>query len=52
MSDILNNFNLDFLGLVTLFGGDTALAAIHYCVLENRFSAYLSPGMFFVEPNY
>ena len=47
MPDIKSlKFNL--LGVIILFGGDTALAAIRYCVFERRFGAHLSPGMFFV----
>jgi len=55
VSDAINNslsdFKLDLLGVINLFGGDIAVSAIHYCVLERRrifWSAYLSPGSFTV----
>src|SRR2546430_812266 len=47
MSDIFDKMNLDFLGAVSLFGGEIALAAISCCFLEKYrifLSGYLSPG--------
>src|SRR5437588_7894256 len=53
MTDIRDTIkrSLDLIGVVNLLGGDIALSAIHYCMLERPrilWSAYLSPGSYAV----